>query len=68
MVKINCDGMFDVKYSEAGVGVICRDCRGMVLDGAAEKVTADEVEVVEAMAVTKGVQLGVKNRLGDLCF
>ncbi|PPD76634.1 hypothetical protein GOBAR_DD26445 [Gossypium barbadense] len=61
-VKINCDGAFDVKYGKASVGVICRDGRGMVLDGAAEKKTADEVEVVEAMVVTKGVELSDKNR------
>ncbi|MBA0841603.1 hypothetical protein Goarm_004087, partial [Gossypium armourianum] len=55
-IKINCDGALDVKNGKADVGVICRDCRGMVLDGATERVIADEAEVVEAMTVTKGVE------------
>ncbi|PPD71666.1 hypothetical protein GOBAR_DD31436 [Gossypium barbadense] len=61
-VKINCGGTFDVKNGKASVGVICRDYRGMVLDGAAEKVIADEAKVVEARAITKGIKLAVKNR------
>ncbi|KAH1115078.1 hypothetical protein J1N35_008456 [Gossypium stocksii] len=34
----------------------------MVLDGAAEKVIANEVEIVEALAITNGVELAVDNR------
>lgn len=60
--KINCDGTFGSETKRAGIGMICRDSEGRVLDGLEEKICVDAPGVAEAVAIFKrtGIELLLK--------
>ena len=58
--KINCDGGFKKESDEAGIGVVVRNAEGKLVDGYSGTVKADNVLVVEAKAVKRGVKLAIE--------
>lgn len=60
-LKINCDAALDLQSGRVGVGVICRNDTGNVVECAAlRKKLIDSVTTLEAMAIFDGLKLTLR--------
>ncbi|KAF7842231.1 hypothetical protein G2W53_004529 [Senna tora] len=57
LLKCNVDGTFHSGFTVGGVGIICRNALGEVLDGCAEKVLTCSSLLIEAWALKKALLL-----------
>ncbi|OMP10728.1 hypothetical protein COLO4_04321 [Corchorus olitorius] len=55
--KVNCDGAYCSKSSQAGKGIILRDHHGGFIAGSGKKVLGDSALIIKALAVKEGMNL-----------
>ncbi|KAK9922788.1 hypothetical protein M0R45_031235 [Rubus argutus] len=68
LVKINCDGAWDVGSNKAGIGVIVRDSMGVVINGSMKSCLSSSALHSEASTVLEGLVLTRTLDLHHVCF
>ncbi|GKV37121.1 hypothetical protein SLEP1_g45183 [Rubroshorea leprosula] len=68
VIKCNTDAAVDVKNGVAGLAVVCRNSRGILVDGLAFKQSISSVLMVETLALRAAVGWAARNGLKDIIF
>ncbi|GLT60633.1 hypothetical protein SLA2020_333910 [Shorea laevis] len=68
VVKCNTDAAVDVNNGVAGLAVVCRNSRGILVDGLAFKQSVSSVLMAETLAVRAAVGWAARNGLKDIIF
>ncbi|GLU22360.1 hypothetical protein SLE2022_384410 [Rubroshorea leprosula] len=68
VVKCNTDAAVDVKNGVAGLAVVCRNSRGILVDGLAFKQSISSVLMAETLALRAAVGWAARNGLKDIIF
>ncbi|OMO95336.1 hypothetical protein CCACVL1_05429 [Corchorus capsularis] len=66
--KINSDGAFSKDDNRAGIRVVLLDGSGILIDGIAKNVQGNYVLMVESLALKRGVQLAIENKVEKAIF
>ncbi|XWS35022.1 hypothetical protein CRYUN_Cryun21dG0089700 [Craigia yunnanensis] len=61
-LKVNCDGVLDLKKEVAGSSVIVRDCDGAMVDGLCKKMMANSALMAETLAFKDGIGLVIEKK------
>ncbi|GLT87417.1 hypothetical protein SLE2022_055020 [Rubroshorea leprosula] len=68
VVKCNTDVAMDVKNGVAGLAVVCRNSRGILVDGLAFKQSVSSVLMAETLTLRAAVGWAARNGLKDIIF